>query len=115
MEMINRCAVVVQPAQPFFGLAAPSRSNKYGTGAGRPETGAYDLPLAGVGNRGQEALQHLTKVCSEIFEEQLNGWYGVPSVWPEERNLNAFLRWFDYSFHSMVLDLCAERLLHNDM
>src|SRR4051794_38320 len=35
----------------IFGVATPSRSNECGTDAGRLETGAYDLPLAGVGNR----------------------------------------------------------------
>jgi hypothetical protein len=28
----------------------------------------------------EEALQHLAEVSDKIFEEQLNGWYRVPSV-----------------------------------
>jgi hypothetical protein len=27
-----------------------------------------------------EALQHLAEITNEILEEQLNGWYRVPSV-----------------------------------
>ena len=54
-------------------------------------------------------------VCDEIFEEQLNGWHRVPSVWPCERDLKSFLFWFDCSFHSMVIDVSAERLRHTDM
>ena len=69
MDMINRSAIVVKPAQ-------PSR---------------------------------------EIFEEQLNGWYYVPSVWPEERELNAFLRWFDCSFHSLVVVVNDERAAHRHL
>ena len=61
-----------------------------------------------------EALEHLAEVSSEIFKEQLNGWYRVPSVWPEDRELNTFLRWFDCSFHSMVFDVCDERLRHTN-
>ena len=48
----------------------------------------------------EEALEHLREVSNSIFEEQLNGWYRVPSVWPSERDLNTFLRWFECSFHS---------------
>ena len=34
---------------------------------------------------------------------------------PEDRELNAFLRWFDCSFHSMVFDVCDERLRHTNI
>ena len=63
----------------------------------------------------EAALEHLAEVSSDIFEEQLNGCYRVPSVWPDDRELNAFLRWFDCSFHSVVVDVCDERLRHTDM
>lgn len=52
-----------------------------------------------------EALDCLQEVVSEIFEEQLAGWYRVPSAWPRERDLRTFLRWFEYRRHSMVFDL----------
>jgi hypothetical protein len=38
--------------------------------------------------------------------------YRVPSVWPDDRDLKAFLRWFDCSFHSMVIDDCNKRPRH---
>ena len=34
-----------------------------------------------------EALEYLREVCNEILEEQLNGWYRVPSAWPRQRDL----------------------------
>ncbi|MGH9631154.1 MAG: hypothetical protein ACRD7E_22850 [Bryobacteraceae bacterium] len=60
----------------------------------------------------EEALEHLGEVSSEIFEEQSNGWYRVPSVWPDDRELRRFC---DCSFHSIVVDLCDERLRHTHM
>ena len=30
----------------------------------------------------EEALHHLAEVSNDIFEEQLNTWYRVPSLWP---------------------------------
>jgi hypothetical protein len=65
--------------------------------------------------RGSQLLQRLAEVSNEIFEEQLDGCYRVPSVWPAARDLRAFLLWFDCSFHSLVVDLCDERLRHTDV
>ena len=53
----------------------------------------------------EEARQYLGEVCGQIFEEQLDGWYRVPATWPNRRELDAFDRWFEWSFHSMVVDL----------
>ena len=57
----------------------------------------------------------LAEVSNEIFKEQLNGWNRVRSVWPATRDLEAFLLRFDCSFHSMVVDVCDERLRHEGM
>jgi hypothetical protein len=44
-------------------------------------------------------------VCRQIFDEQLDGWRRVPSSWPSRRDLDAFDRWFEWSSHSVVVDL----------
>src|SRR5215471_6975248 len=58
----------------------------------------------------EEALSHLEEVCGEIFEAQLDGWYRVPSSWPVSRDFDMFKRWFEYRFHSMLVDLCWDPL-----
>lgn len=63
----------------------------------------------------EEALDYLREVCSEIFEEQLNGWYRVPSSWPGKRDFDTFRRWFEFSFHSMLVDLCEDPLEHDEL
>ena len=63
----------------------------------------------------EEALEHLREISNEIFEEQLNGWYRVPSVWPSDRGLSSLLLWFECSFHSMVVDLCDEPIEHDEL
>jgi hypothetical protein len=114
MNMINRSALVVEPAQPFMDWLhrVDPTSAQLTLEDLRQEPTIYLLP---EWETQEEALQHLTDVSSEIFEEQLNDWYRVPSVWPEDRELNAFLCWFDCSFHSMVVDICDERLRHTDL
>ena len=113
MDMVNRSVIVVRPAQPFLDWLhrVDPTSTQLTLEDLRREPTIYLLP---EWETEEEALEHLAAVSSEIFKEQLNGWYRVPSVWPEDRELNAFLRWFDCSFHSMVFDVCDERLRHTN-
>ena len=59
----------------------------------------------------EEARGYLREYCSEIFEEQLDGWYRVPSAWPVDRTFDTFNRSFEYSFHSVLVDLSDEPVM----
>lgn len=59
----------------------------------------------------EQALEHCEKQRRD-FRGTLNGWYRVPSMRPAQRGLNAFLRWFECSVHSMIIDLCDEPMEH---
>jgi hypothetical protein len=41
--------------------------------------------------------------------------YRVPSAWPEERGLSTFQRWFEYSFHSTIIDLGDDPIQHEQV
>ena len=114
MDMINRSAIAVTPAQPFLDwLHRVDQTSAHLTLDDlRQEPTIYLLP---EWDSKEEALEHLREVSNWIFEEQLDGWYRVPSVWPSKRDLDAFLRWFDCSFHSMIVDLCDEPMEHEEM
>jgi hypothetical protein len=51
---------------------------------------------------------------TDIFGEQLNGWYRVPATWPKRRDRATFQRWFEFSFHSVIVDLCDDILEHEE-
>jgi hypothetical protein len=53
----------------------------------------------------------LRELCEDIFEEQMDGWYRVPSSWPQHRSYEVFCQWFEYQYHSMLFDLCDEPLI----
>ena len=104
MEMINRSAIVVEPAQPFLDWLhrVDPTSAQLTLDDLSLEPTIYLLPEC---EGKEEAIECLREVCTEIFEEQLDGWYRVPSAWPTERDLHAFLIWFEWSLHSMIIDL----------
>jgi hypothetical protein len=114
MDMINRSALVVKPAQPFLDwLHRVDPTSIHLTLEDlRREPTIYLLPPC---ESKEEALESLREVSRDIFEEQLNGWYRVPSVWPAERDLTVFRRWFECSFHSLIVDLSEDPLEHEEL
>ena len=39
-----------------------------------------------------------------LFEEELNGWYTDPALWPKGRSLHLFKKWCSFELHTMVFD-----------
>jgi hypothetical protein len=105
MCAINRSAVIVMPAQPFLDWLhrADETSGEVSLAELRQDPTIYLLPEY---DSEEETGRHLRKFCCEIFEEQLDGWYRVPSAWPSDRSFRVFKQWFDFHFHSVLFDLC---------
>jgi len=113
MKLINRSAIIIMPAQPFLDWlhqVDPTSAHLTLTDL-RQEPAIYLLPEC---ESKDEALEVLGSDISNIFEEQLGGWYRVPETWPKERNLRTFRGWFECSFHSMIFDLGSDRLRHEE-
>lgn len=113
MIIVNRTAIVVRPGRPFLDWLhrADPTSGELSLEDLRREPTVYLLPEC---ESEEEAREHLEGVCGQIFEEQLDGWYRVPSTWPNRRDLETFDRWCEWTFHSMVVDLCDDPLLQEE-
>jgi hypothetical protein len=114
METINRSAVTVIPAKRFLDWLhrVDPTSVELSLEDLSQEATIYLLPEY---DTDEEALGHLRNHCGEIFEEELDGWYGVPSAWPVDRSFDNFVRWFEYSFHSVLVDLGHQTLKHDEI
>jgi hypothetical protein len=78
------------------------------------------LPLLShphLGRRDQEATAYLIEVegedhlarwlarhHQELFEEELNGWYTYPALWPRDRSLQMLQEWCSFELHTVVVD-----------
>jgi hypothetical protein len=114
MHTINRSAIVIRPAQPFLDwLHHVDSTSRHLTlvDLGLEPTN-YLLPES---NNEKQALEHLREVSAAIFEEELDGWYRDRSAWPEERDLSTLQRWFEFGFHSMVIDLSDDRIQYEEV
>jgi len=114
MNVINRAAIVVKPAKPFLDwlYRVDPTSRELSLQDFQEDPTVYLLPE--VGDEA-EARECLAVFCGQLFEEQLDSWYRVPSSWPKRRDLAAFERWFTWSQHSMVVDLSDEELLQEEL
>ena len=115
MNAINRSAVVVViPAQPFLGWLhqADPTSAHLTLNDLRAEPTIYPLPDY---DTEEEAGQHLQRHCKEILEEQLHSWYRVATAWPADRSFKTFKHWFEYRFHSVLMDLCSHSIIWDEL
>jgi len=112
MTMINRCILIVKAKQPFllWLQSLPDPANLTLQQINR-DNAAYLLPAYEDDNDRKKLLRRYSNV---IFEEQLSGWWQDETDWPARRDMKTFTQWFDVEFHSVVLDVVAKPLLHEE-
>ena len=108
---INRAAMVVRLKKPFIDWLVYSSKKYNGLGRElRPEeikTDGFDskhVYLVPAYDKIEKYEKYIKKHCTEIFEEELFGWYTDPEMWPKDRSWKVFKEWFDYEIHTMVFD-----------
>ena len=114
MRTWNRTAVIVVPKQPVLDWlhALDPTSVEITIEDLRKEPTVY---LVAESESDEHAEKLLAKSCARIFEEQLDGWYLAPESWPEDRGIRNFRRWFSYTVHSMIVDVCDDPLVAEEV
>jgi len=108
--MLNRCAVIVRPAQPFLDWAAQVNPAEALPGP-EGEAVVYLLPEC---NDREEAWEMLEEVYLDIFENELDAWHADSGEWPEERTFEMFAAWFKVDINTVIEDLCDYELENDD-
>lgn len=114
MLTLNRTAILVRPTQTFLDWLHRSdpTSGHLTLQDLRQDSTVYLMPECDDDEETRECLEAL---CVHIFEEELDGWVRIPSLWPPRRDFEAFEQWFEWSAHSMVVDLSGDQLLLEDI
>ena len=111
-HVLNRSAVVVQPAQPFLDWLHETDSTSLNLGLAdlRLEPSIYLLPDTGSPDDADRLLRH----CFDtIFTAELDGWLRDRSCWPTKRTCQMFRMWFEYTYHSILIDLDKADLFYD--
>lgn len=102
--VLNRAAVIVRYKQPFvdwINAADLQSEHKVTLADVNKENHVYLIEV-----EEQEELGRWLEVNHDIiFEEELNGWYTDPALWPQDRWLALFKKWCSLELHTMVFDM----------
>ncbi len=102
LPTVNRCAIVLEPTDAYIDWVkkcceddinlSVSELNEEGTTYLIPEVDA-------------EPDTWLRRNYAPIFEHELSAWCLDIALWPEDRSLKVFKKFFNIRFCSMVLDM----------
>jgi hypothetical protein len=114
VDTINRSAIIIKPAQAFLDWlhqVDPTSAHLTLEDLQREPT-IYLVPEC---DTEDQAVEYLGESAGNHFPGTPGWMYRVPTLWPTKRNLATFQRWFEFSFHSMIVDLCDDVLEHEEL
>jgi hypothetical protein len=100
-DNIDRSALVIKPKKPFIDWLNKIDNNQRLTDI-VDDTEIYLLPDF---EEPQQMENWIKKNFDLIFCDQLNNWYTDEDIWPQKRTIKLFKEWFDYSLHTMIMDI----------
>jgi hypothetical protein len=114
VDTINRSALVIKPAKPFLDWLhkVDSTSADLTLADLQRDPAIYLVPEC---DSEEQALDYLEASMTSIFEERLDRWYRVAEVWPVTLDRATFQNWFEFSFHSMIVDLRRDDLKREEL
>jgi hypothetical protein len=102
--VINRAALILRYKQPFvdwINAADPSPASHLVTlDEVNSERTVYLIEVEDE----PELASWLKRHYSEIFDEELFGWYMDPKLWPEDRSLKRLKEWCRFELNTVVID-----------
>ena len=108
--MLNRCAVIVRPAQPFIDWVA-----SLDDGGVLPDPqGEHTVYLFSDLADGGDIDEMIAEAFDVIFENELDGWHNDEAAWPKPRTLAVFKQWFKVEVHSVIHDLGSDPLIDDE-
>ena len=102
--MLNRAALILRYKQSFVDWI----------NAADPSPSSHTLTLGDVNEERTVYLievedQHeldgwLARHYHDLFEQELNGWYIDPALWPQSRSLKLLREWCSFELNTVVID-----------
>jgi len=102
LPTINRNILVVEPTELFLEWAKKSPDDDMGLTLKElvADMTAYLIP-----EQDADAKSWLRRNFKTIFEIELDGWCADPSLWPKDRSMKTFRKFFRVHYCSSVIDL----------
>jgi hypothetical protein len=102
--VLNRAALILRYRQPFVDwINAVDPSPESHTVALDDVNDERTVYLVEVDDEN-ELAGWLARYHAQLFEEELEGWYTDPALWPKDRSLNRLQEWCSFELHTVVVD-----------
>lgn len=105
MNSINRTAILFQPKQPFIDWLNRYEESGY---VYRINERRNDSSLYLI--EGIKSIDNFKQLISEkfklFFELELDKYPFSKDTWPDTSDYKVFEEWIDFTYHSIVIDLC---------
>ena len=111
--MLNRSVLILRYKQPFvdwINAADPVPTHTVKLADVNEDNTAYLIEVEDE----DELAAWLEANGKLLFEEELNGWYTDPELWPKDRSLMQFRRWCSFELHTVVVDTGATMLVDDE-
>lgn len=115
VNVLNRAALILRYKQPFVDWI----------NAGDPAPETHTLSLDEVKDERtvylveiedeSELSAWLSRYHAQLFEEELEGWYTDPALWPKDRSLERLQEWCSIELHTVVVDTGASPLRDDEL
>jgi hypothetical protein len=106
-HMINRAALLLRyktPAVQWINEAFPGEDNPGITAASVNRERVVYLISDKDGESDESVRVWVRKNFKVLLEAELERWYTDADLWPQRRDFNLFLDWFDVEYHTVVID-----------
>lgn len=113
--MLNRAALILRYKQSFvdwINAVDPSPSSAVLTLADlEDERTVYLVEVEDL----DDLERWLARNHEWLFEEELNGWYTDPDLWPRDRSLKKLKDWCSFELNTVVIDTGSTPLEDDDL
>ena len=102
--MVNRAALLLKAKKPFVEWINKSDPYNKSTNLSMAEVNE-DRTVYLINDLEAENLDEwITLNCANLFENELEDWYTDESLWPQNRDLELFKKWFAVECHTVLID-----------
>lgn len=107
---VNRLAVVLEPTEVYLEWArkSPEGELELTLDLLQEDSTVYLIP-----EWAEEPTKWLKRNYAAMFEHELYAWCTDYNLWPEDRSLKNFKRFFRVRFHSIVVDMGKDAIVRD--
>ena len=112
MGTINRSAVILRAKSPYLEWQASVSDFSVECLLELSKDQEPVVYLVRENEDSHEAV--IKKEWSDLFESELAGWYTSEAMWPQDRNLRMFRKWFEVEVYLLVMNQAVGSVYDSD-